>query len=271
RWRYPSPGACKVAHIDSDPGVIGANYPTEAAVVSDAKLALAALNAEIGAPTPPARDLNEAAVTAAKTAKFAAFHALAQSEERPIRPERLVATLSALLDDSTVVIADPGTPCPYLSAYYPVLRAGRQFFSNRAHGALGYSLPASVGAYYGRPGAKIVAVMGDGSFGFNAGELETVARLGLPITFIVVSNGVFGWIKAGQKSGFDERYFSVDFSTTDHARVADAFGLQTWRVEDPDELHTKLAAALNCPGPSLVDVVCQPLQEANAPVSEWVA
>ncbi len=271
RWQYPRPGGCKVAHIDSDPCVIGANYPTAAALVGDAKLSLAALNAEIGAPKPPARDLNEAAVAAAKTAKFQAFHTLAQSDERPIRPERLVAALSELLDDSAVLIADPGTPCPYLSAYYPVLRAGRQFFSNRAHGALGYSLPAAVGAHYGRPGAKVVAVMGDGSFGFNAGELETVARLGLPITFVVVSNGVFGWIKAGQKSGFDERYFSVDFSTTDHARVAEAFGLQTWRVEDPNELRPKLEAALNCPGPSLVDVVCQPLQEANAPVSEWVA
>jgi len=170
-----------------------------------------------------------------------------------------------------VVIADPGTPCPYLSAYYPVRRTGRQFFSNRAHGALGYSLPAAIGAYHGRPGAKVVAVMGDGSFGFNGGELETVARLGLPITFVVVSNSVFGWIKAGQKTGFDERYFSVDFSTTDHAKVADAYGLQSWRVEDPGELKSKMAAALNCPGPSLVDVICQPLQEANAPVSEWVA
>ena len=271
RWRYPAPGACRIAHIDSDPGVIGANYPTEAAMVGDARLALAALNAEIGSPTPPARDLNAAAVAEAKAAKFAAFQQLADSDERPIRPERLVATLSELLDDDAVLIADPGTPCPYLSAYYPVKRTGRQFFSNRAHGALGYSLPAAVGAYYGRPGAKVVAVMGDGSFGFNGGEMETVARLGLPITFVVVSNGVFGWIKAGQKTGFDERYFSVDFSVTDHARVADAYGLKSWRVEDPGELQGKMAAALNCPGPSLIDVVCQPLQEANAPVSEWVA
>ena len=271
RWRYPVPGAVKIAHIDSDPSVIGANYPTEVAMVGDAKLALAALNAEIGAPTPPTRDLNEAAVAAAKTAKFQTFHALARSEERPIRPERLIAALSELLDDSAVIIADPGTPCPYLSAYYPVLRSGRQFFSNRAHGALGYSLPASVGAHYGRPGAKVVAVMGDGSFGFNAGELETVVRLGLPITFVVVTNGVFGWIKAGQKSGFEERYFSVDFSVTDHARVAEVYGLKTWRVEDPGELRGKLADALNCSGPALIDVICQPLQDANAPVSEWVA
>ena len=113
--------------------------------------------------------------------------------------------------------------------------------------------------------------MGDGSFGFNAGELETVARLGLPITFVVISNGVFGWIKAGQKSGFEERYFAVDFSITDHARVAEVYGLKTWRVEEPGELRSKLAAALNCSGPALIDVICQPLQEANAPVSEWVA
>ncbi len=271
RWRYPAPGACRIAHIDSDPGVIGANYPTEAAMVGDARLALAALNAEIGTPTPPQRDLNAGAVAQAKAAKFAAFQQLAESDERPIRPERLVAALSELLDDDAVLIADPGTPCPYLSAYYPVKRTGRQFFSNRAHGALGYSLPAAVGAYYGRPGAKVVAVMGDGSFGFNAGEMETVARLGLPITFVVVSNGVFGWIKAGQKSGFDGRYFSVDFSATDHARVAQAYGLQAWGVEDPGELKGKLAAALNCPGPSLIDVICQPLQDANAPVSEWIA
>ncbi|MBL6953622.1 MAG: thiamine pyrophosphate-binding protein [Alphaproteobacteria bacterium] len=271
RWRYPAPGTCHIAHIDSDPGVIGANYPTEAAMVGDARLALAALNAEIGSPAPPVRDLNAGTVAEAKAAKFAAFQQLAASDERPIRPERLVATLSELLDDDAVLIADPGTPCPYLSAYYPVRRTGRQFFSNRAHGALGYSLPAAVGACYGRPGAKVVAVMGDGSFGFNAGELETVVRLGLPITFVVVSNGVFGWIKAGQKSGFEGRYFSVDFSTTDHARVAEAYGLQAWRVEDPGELKSKMAAALNCPGPSLIDVICQPLQEANAPVSEWIA
>ena len=113
--------------------------------------------------------------------------------------------------------------------------------------------------------------MGDGSFGFTGGELETVVRLGLPITFIVLSNAVFGWIKAGQKSGFDERYFSVDFSRTDHAAVAEAYGVKTWRVEDPAELKAAMAAALEHGGPSLVDIIAQPLQDANAPVSEWVA
>ena len=73
---------------------------------------------------------------------------------------------------------------------------------------------------------KTVAVMGDGSFGMCVGELETAVRLKLPITFIVISNAVYGWIKAGQKSGYGERYFSVDFGVTDHAKVAEAFGVK---------------------------------------------
>src|SRR5207245_6202510 len=110
---------------------------------------------------------------------------------------------------------------------------GRRYFSNRAHGALGYALAASIGAHYGRPSVKTVAVMGDGSFGMCAGELETAVRLKLPITFVVISNAVYGWIKAGQKTGYAERYFSVDFGITDHAKVAEAFGLCSYRVSDP--------------------------------------
>jgi len=113
--------------------------------------------------------------------------------------------------------------------------------------------------------------MGDGSFGFTVGELETVTRLRLPITFIVFSNSVYGWIKAGQKTGFDEHYYSVDFNRTDHAAVAAAYGIKSWRVEDPDDLQRILKLAVEHDGPTLVDVISQPLQDANAPVSEWIA
>jgi acetolactate synthase-1/2/3 large subunit len=116
-----------------------------------------------------------------------------------------------------------------------------------------------------------VAVMGDGSFGMCAGELETAVRLKLPVTFVVIANAMYGWIKAGQKSGFGARYFSVDFGLNDHARIAEAFGVRSWRVADPAKLGDALRAAFSHGGPSLVDVVCQPLHEARAPVSEWVA
>ena len=271
RWRVPS-SAAAVIHIDSDPMVISANYRTEVALVSDARLALEAVHAAIDANGPCKVDFSGTErVASAKKQKFAAFEKLAVSGERPIRPERVVRELHRVLPDDAIIVADPGTPCPYFSAFYDVPMMGRHFISNRAHGALGFSLPAAIGAQLGQPDAKVVSVMGDGSFGFSVGEFETVTRLNLPISFVVFSNSSYGWIKAGQKSGFEQRYFSVDFNPTDHAAVASAYGIKSWRVEDPEQLGTVLAEAAEHGGPTLVDVISQPLQEAEAPVSEWVA
>jgi acetolactate synthase-1/2/3 large subunit len=98
-----------------------------------------------------------------------------------------------------------------------------------------------------------------------------VARLKLPLTAIVISNAVYGWIMAGQRSGYGQRYFSVDFGVTDHAAVARAYGIRSWRVTDPSELEGTLKRAFAAGEPTLVGIVCQPLHEAKAPVSEWVA
>jgi len=267
RWRHPVPGKAKIIHIDVDPAVPGTNYRVDVPLIGDARLCLAALNEALNG----FKNKNRFLIEQQKSEKFEKFRALAESTETPIKPERVVAELSKCLDDDAIVVADPGTPCPYLSAYYVVRGSGRRYFSNRAHGALGYALAASVGAHYGRPSVKAVAVMGDGSFGMCAGELETVVRLKLPITFVVISNATYGWIKAGQKAGYAERYFSVDFGVTDHAKVAAAFGVGSWRVTLPSELGPVLKNALSSAEPTLVDIVCQPLHEAQAPVSEWVA
>lgn len=277
KWRHPARGRQRIVQLDADPATLGANYPVDAAMAGDARLALAqllaTLDAEGGAAVREASraDWGAARVRVAREAKFAPFAALAAEPVAPIRPERLVATLDEVLDAQAILVADPGTPCPYLSAYHRIDRAGRHYWSNRAHGALGYSLAAAIGAAVGRPGTRAVAMMGDGSFGMCCGEFETLVRLGLPVTAIVVSNATYGWIKAGQRSGFEQRYFSVDFGRTDHARVAEAFGVRAWRVTDPLALRDTLAAALESDGPNVVDVHCQPLHEARAPVSEWIA
>jgi acetolactate synthase-1/2/3 large subunit len=270
RWQVPAKGT-RVVHLDADPEVIGASYRTEAGLVCDARLGLAALNRALDVRARPAGFGGAAAVAPAKAAKRVAFQPLAESGDRPIKPERTVAALRAVLDDDAIVVADPGTPCPYVSAYYEVRTTGRTLFSNRAHGALGYSLSAAMGAWIGRPNRKVVSLMGDGSFGFTCGELETVVRRRMPITFVVFSNSVFGWIKAGQRASFGERYYSVDFSRSDHAAIASAFGVKSWRVEDPETLQSVLAQAVEHDGPTLVDVISQPLNEAAAPVSEWIA
>jgi acetolactate synthase I/II/III large subunit len=271
-WQSPSRDVA-IVHIDVDPMTIGANYRTDVGLVGDARLALLALAEAVqarlaGRPADAADGRRLAAV--ARAGKSAAFDALASGHERPIRPERVVQALNRLLPAESVVVADPGTPCPYLAAYFWQPQAGRHFITNRAHGALGYALSAGFGAAIGRPGRTVVALMGDGSFGFTCGELETVARYGVPLKMIVFSNAVYGWIKASQKASYGQRYFGVDFDRTDHARVAEAFGVKAWRVEDPGQVASTIQAALRHEGPALVDVLSQPLQDSAVPVSTWM-
>lgn len=260
-----------IVHIDVDPMAIGANYRTDAILLGDARLSLEALCGEVSRRLEGRQRVTGAGERLAflKARKREAFARLAASTDAPIRPERVVAALQAALPRESVIVADPGTPCPYFSGYF-ALDEGSRIITNRAQGALGFALPAAIGACYAAPSSKVVAVMGDGSFGFAVGEMETVVRKQLPLTMIVFSNASYGWIKASQKTGYGERYFSVDFNRTDHARIAEAYGVKAWTVTDPSELDSVIRAAIAHDGPTLVDVVSQPLEQSNVPVSQWM-
>ncbi|MGY6644940.1 MAG: thiamine pyrophosphate-binding protein [Salinarimonas sp.] len=270
RWEAPDPGS-RIVHFDSDPMVLGANYQAEVAVLGDLRLALDQLNAALDAREDASARFRGAEIASdIRRRKFEAFMRYAETNETPLRPERVVATLKKILPETATLVSDPGTTCPYLSAYFTLPRPGRHFITNRAHGALGYSLSASLGAWYGRPDSKVVALMGDGSFGFTAGELETICRARAPITFVVMSNSAYGWIKASQKADKGSRYYNVDFGRTDHAAVAAAYGVKSWRVERPEDLERVLREAVETDGPTLVDIIAQPLEEAAAPVRRWM-
>ena len=271
RWEAPY-GATRVVQIDSDPMVVGANYSVETGIVADLRLTLARMNSVLDENPGMERQFGGArSVKACRDRKFAGFRGLVDGNgQGPIRPEAVVDALQSVLPDDATIVADPGTPCPYLSAYYVQRRPGRHFITNRAHGALGYSLGAALGASFGRPDSKTVAVMGDGSFGFTVGELETVARLDAPILMIVLTNSSFGWIKASQKADFGSRFHNVDFDPTDHAAVASNYIRHCFRVTDPGRLRETFRKAAMLDSPALVDVVCQPLEESAAPVRKWM-
>lgn len=271
-WKMPARDV-PILHIDVDPMTIGTNYRTDVALVGDALLALNALNAAVRERLGHRPDdvIDGRAIAAkARAEKKSFFAPLAASMETPIKPERVVDALNRLLPARAIIVADPGTPCPYFAAYFNAPQSGRHFITNRAHGALGFSMAAGFGAAIGQPSSVVVSVMGDGSFGFTCGELETIVRRNIPLKMIVFSNSVYGWIKASQKTGYGERYFAVDFDRTNHARVAEAFGVKAWRVENPADVEATIKAALMHDGPALVDVISQELQDTAVPVSQWM-
>jgi acetolactate synthase-1/2/3 large subunit len=271
KWTLPADRSVKVIQLDVDPARIGVNYQVGEGIVSDAKLGLTALVEEIEDRLGGGKaDKTDPDLIADKRNEHMSAIEEFYSDAQPITPERFVNDLAKVLPANALVITDPGTATPYMAAYYRLPQAGRWFVTPRAHGALGYSLPAVVGAHFARPEQTVVGIMGDGSFAISAGELETIVRLNAPVVLIVLTNSCFGWVKAGQKA-LGVHYFGVDFSTTDHAKVALAYGIKAERVDDPADLNRVLSRAIESQGPVLVDVVVQPLQEANAPVSKWIA
>ncbi len=274
----PEAGGPTVIHLDVEPYETGNNYDA-LPLVGDARLGLDDLLTAVE---------NAAAVRARNAGYVAALDAeaeawcervdiAARSNATPIHPARLVRTLRDALtnasanDDDPLIVADPGTPTPYLAAQFPVRRAGRSFAIPRAHGGLGYAIGGVVGAAMAaRPGQRVVAMTGDGSFGMSCGDLETIARLNLPVVVILCSNGSYGWIKELQHLYHERRYQSVDFSTdTDHAAIARAFGLRAATVTDPADLAGAIQHALADGGPQFLDVRTAPPMTETPPVAAW--
>ncbi len=272
-WTLPKKhGGPNVIHIDVDPWQIGNNYKTDVGLVGDARLVLEDLADALGKlAVDDDRKQWLAGIAAAKVEYFQSQIPFMESDHQPIKPQRVIATLKRLIDPDTILVADPGTPTPYICAQYELEIPGRYTVIPRAHGGLGFALPACVGAYHAAGSRRTVALMGDGSFGMSVGELETISRLNLPIVLIQFNNSAFGWIKELQHLYHEQRYFSVDFNAVDYATIARGFGLRSWQVKDPADLESTLQAALADGGPCFVDIVSElPLTE-TPPVAAWLA
>lgn len=260
-------------HLDVAAKEIGNTYPASATLHGDARAALKDLLAAIEAPGRMRSAATErlATLAAQKRAYFERVAQEARNEMRPIKPQRLVAAMRELLDDETIIVADPGTPTPFLSAQYELRVPGRTTVIPRAFGGLGYAIPGVVGACYAAPHKRIVGMLGDGSFGMSVGELETISRLGLPMVLIQCSNATYGWIKELQHLYHDRRYYSVDFTDVDYAGIARGFGLDGYHVTDPADLMPALKSALTSGRPSFVNVVTEAQMTETPPVSSWEA
>ena len=258
-------------HLDISAREIGNNYPSSAMLLGDAAATFGDLLDAIDHPD-RLRQLNEQRLRRLALEKSSYFDRVAgeaASDTQPIKPQRLISTLRELLDDDAIIIADPGTPTPYLSAQYVLNRAGRTTVIPRAYGALGYAIPGVVGAHFAAPGRRVVGMLGDGSYGMSVGELETISRLNLPVVIVQCDNGTYGWIKELQHLYHDQRYFSVDFNRIDYASIARGFGMRGYHVESPADLKSVLHAALADGRPAFVNVVTEAQMTETPPVATW--
>ena len=259
-WTLPAPGQT-VVQLDLDPAELGRAFPVAAAVLADARAGLAALLAALGepagAPDRAAWRTRIGEVTASWRAERDAERA---SDAIPIAPQRVIAEIEAVLGADDVLICDASLASGWGGAYLEQRRAGRQVLCPRGQAGLGYALPAAIGVATAAPGGRTVVLAGDGAMGYAAGELATVAELGLPVTVIVLNNRSLGWIRWYRRITFGRGWEGEDFSDVPFADVARAFGLAGMRVAEPGRLAAALRTTCSAPGPALLDVVTEPWQ-----------
>ncbi|MBN8906801.1 MAG: acetolactate synthase catalytic subunit, partial [Rhodospirillales bacterium] len=144
-------------------------------------------------------------------------------------------------------------------------RARQRFLTPRGIAGLGWGLPMAIGAQLAAPDSRVVCLCGDGGFAHSWAELETLRRLGLPVTVLVLNNGILGYQKHAEDASFGAHTDAVDFAEVDHAAIARACGIAGVRVERGEDVGAALDTAFASGAPALIDIVTDP--DAKPPIS----
>lgn len=181
-----------------------------------------------------------------------------------INPNEFMHRVSAVSGSAAAYVIDVGQHQQWAAQSLQLL-ADQRFITSGGMGAMGFALPAAIGTAGSFPGRPIVVIAGDGSFQLNLQELETVAHAALPLKMVVIDNRCHGMVRQFQQSYFDERYQGTlwGYSAPAFTRVAHAFGIESARVEHPDEVDGGLAALWADPGePFLLQVMVDTMANA---------
>ena len=269
-WKLPpNVGGPKIISLNIDGVDAANNYPTEAVLVGDAKATLGYMAEKIREYGFKSSSENASEIRAAMAELDRSTKEPCTCPDTPVHPIRFVKEFEALLPEKSFVVVEPSMASIFSAAFLVQKRQGRMFISNYSNGALGYSLPAAVGVAAAHPDSTVFAMGGDGSFHFSCGELETYSRLGLNIKMIVFRNNVFGWIKGETQHVYHSDFFATNFGSVDYAGVATAFGVKSYKIDDPNDITSVLSEAINYNGPVLIEVPVPDETEIVPPVPRW--
>ena len=174
----------------------------------------------------------------------------------------LVDVLSDLLGANDLFVPGSSGSCAEIGLQAFRVTRGQRMLNTPGLGSMGFGLPASFGACLASGGRRTTGVIGDGGLQHNIQELETLARLRLPIKLFVLNNNGYASIRNMQRTHFKGRLVACDpssgLSLPDTCRVAAAYGLATRRIADSADLRRQVAEVLDAPGPVICEVMVDP-------------
>lgn len=254
----------RLIHIDIDSSEIGKNYPAELGILGDAKSSLAEMRriAESRAGAPRAKSgpwldrLNRG-----REVWREYQGGLTESDQMPVRPERLVKALSRTVPEDAIIAVDVGVHHNWVVQLFDVVRP-RQLIQSWGFAAMGFATSGILGAKLAAPDRPCIAVVGDGSFLMTPHVLATAVEYDIPVVWLVWNNHGYCAIRDMQYGMFGGRELATGFvnersgqlSTPDFAMLARSFGVASHTVTHAGELEDAIQTAIKANRPYLLEV-----------------
>jgi acetolactate synthase-1/2/3 large subunit len=257
-------GPTKVIQIDIDEEEIGKNYPVEVGILGDACAVLEDIlagvrDAKKGYKWRDDERLQHIADEMTAWRSEIAVHN--SSDAVPIRPERILAEVRALLPEDAIVVTDVGWNKNGLAQQFPIYKP-MTHFPPSGLATMGFGPAAVIGAKLGAPDKKVITLIGDGAMSSVLGVLATAKERNIAAVWLVMNNSAFGTIYGLQNQAYGRNIGTrfirhdtrADYSP-DFAGIARACGIDGIRVDKPDQLRPALEKGLNGSEPMLLDVI----------------
>lgn len=244
--------AAKKVHVDIDPHELNAKVKVDIPVRADLKEFLAALNRDVGGNNKT--DLNPwYQVINRYREKYPTY---ADPAEFPgIDPNGFMEVLSDRCDTGDVICLDVGQNQMWAAQSFR-LRQGQRMLISGGMGAMGFSLPAAIGAAKALPGKRVIAIAGDGGIQVNIQDLDLLVSHNLPVKVIVLNNYCLGMVRQFQDMYFGGRRQStvIGYGCPNLVKIAEAYGMPAFVITSLDTAQDVLNEALGVDGPAYIEV-----------------
>ena len=241
----------KKIHIDIDAAEIGKNIDVDIPIVASAKNALSAIYERLVKQV--TKKPEGGWQTRVKDVR-SQLNPPEQIEPREFKPKTLLQTLRRLLPESTIVTTEVGQNQMWSALYFKALKP-RTFISSGGLGTMGFGFPAALGAKVACPERHVVDIAGDGSFIMTEQELACSVTEDIPVTVIVLNNGVLGMVAQWQRMFYKKRYMATKLGTSpDMVKLAEAYGAQGFRARSIPEFQKAVCEALKSKVTTVIDV-----------------
>lgn len=249
-----------IIHIDVDPAEIGKNLSAHIGLTGDMKAILAFLNERLA-------DADTAAAWWTQIDAWRQEYAPEYPADRLTAPGVFREIAARTAGGEYIFATDVGQHQMWAAQHLQIEKP-RTWVTSGGLGAMGFGLPAAMGAQMGAPGKRVIHIAGDGGFKMTGAELYTIAANKLPVISIIINNGGLGMIRQLQQVFFAKRYTSCCLPpVVDFTAFAAAFGVQAVAVDTAEEFGTAFDAALASPNPQVivVNIACEEMVSPMVP------